>query len=151
MRLLAAATAAWDTNDVVSNRPVGCFPLRPYCAREVFRMFKGDLYCLFRVGRQLQASASGPLAQIQMLTAGSSPPPSVMRKMESELGIRPLASYGLTEVILRASARTHAYNVPQWVLGTSPQSSSSRRELSRTWHAWKVMVTSPFTREFYRT
>lgn len=43
-----------------------------------------------------------------------------MRKMESELGIRPLASYGLTEVILRASARTHAYIVSQWVVRASP-------------------------------
>lgn len=33
-----------------------------------------------------------------MMTAGSAPPPSVMRRMESELGIHALACYGLTEV-----------------------------------------------------
>lgn len=33
-----------------------------------------------------------------MITAGSAPPPSVMRRMKAELGVEPLASYGLTEV-----------------------------------------------------
>ena len=59
----------------------------------------GNLYCVLHGGPQSLSSGSGAPAQIQMLTAGSAPPPSVMRKMESELGILPLASYGLTEVI----------------------------------------------------
>lgn len=41
---------------------------------------------------------TGSSPPVRMLTAGSAPPPSVMRRMESELGILPLASYGLTEV-----------------------------------------------------
>ncbi|CAN0476956.1 unnamed protein product [Discosporangium mesarthrocarpum] len=35
---------------------------------------------------------------VQMMTAGSAPPPSVMKELKEELGIQALASYGLTEV-----------------------------------------------------
>ncbi|CAM9181251.1 unnamed protein product, partial [Hapterophycus canaliculatus] len=34
---------------------------------------------------------------VQMLTGGAAPPPSVMRRMEEEIGIRPRSTYGLTE------------------------------------------------------
>ncbi|CAN0442815.1 unnamed protein product, partial [Scytosiphon promiscuus] len=40
-----------------------------------------------------------------MLTGGAAPPPSVMRQMEEELGIRPLSAYGLTEVRWHAVTR----------------------------------------------
>ncbi|CBJ28329.1 acyl-CoA synthase [Ectocarpus siliculosus] len=39
-----------------------------------------------------------PPRVIQMMTGGAAPPPSVMRELEQELGIRPLSAYGLTEV-----------------------------------------------------
>ncbi|CAM9233256.1 unnamed protein product, partial [Sphacelaria rigidula] len=37
-------------------------------------------------------------APVKMVTGGSAPPPSVMKRMRSELGIQPVALYGLTEV-----------------------------------------------------
>ncbi|CAN0293195.1 unnamed protein product [Ascophyllum nodosum] len=43
-------------------------------------------------------------APVQMLTAGSAPPGIRMREMESDLGIKMLASYGLTEVYGPATA-----------------------------------------------
>lgn len=44
------------------------------------------------------AGADGSMEKVQMLTAGSAPPGIRMREMGSDLGIRVLAAYGLTEV-----------------------------------------------------
>lgn len=48
-----------------------------------------------------------PAPRVQMLTAGSAPLGIQMREMESELGIRVLASYGLTEVRLTSIESTY--------------------------------------------